>query len=48
MTIYRLKSGDAAKIQQLSLLFKNVFEMEPQEPASEFYGEQILKNFLQL
>ena len=44
MEINRLRSGDASKMQELSSLFKRVFEMEISEAASENYCEQILKN----
>ncbi len=44
MEIFRLKSGDERKVQELSQLFKKVFEMEVAESASLEYCAKILDN----
>lgn len=44
MKIQRLKTGDASKMMKLSALFKDVFELDHTEPASENHLERLLKN----
>lgn len=44
MKISRLKKGDEAKVQELSKLFKKVFEMESSEPPSISHCAKILNS----
>ncbi len=44
MQIFRLKPGNEVMMQELSQLYKSVFEMQPAESASLAFCTQILNN----